>query len=110
VKRLKELAGKMPSSLKRALAETGEELPPGIQAQQQALADRWPEIETRLKAGPPPGIGAANRDDFLREWERTEAASGHTNAVSAVTRSARKAGTAWLQEIVDSASALWVAI
>jgi hypothetical protein len=110
VKRLKELADKMPSSLKRARIETGENLPPSIQAQQQALADRSPEIEARLKTGPPAQIGNAHRDVFLKEWEQTDAASGHIKAVNSLSPSARKAGTAWLQEIVDSASALWTKI
>jgi UDP-N-acetylglucosamine/UDP-N-acetylgalactosamine diphosphorylase len=107
VKRLKELADKMPLSLRRARAETGEDLPPQVQAQQQALAHRWPEMENRLKAGPPAVTGAANRDTFLKAWEQTESASGHIKALAALDASARRAGTAWLQEIVDSASALW---
>ncbi len=110
VKRLKELADRMPGSIERARAETGEDLPPAVLAQQRALADRWPEMEARLKAGPPAGIGAASRDAFMKEWERTDAAEGHCQAVSSLGPSARQAGTAWLQEIVDSASALWTKI
>jgi len=107
VKRLKELAGKMPLSLARARSETGEDLPPALQSQQQALADRWPEIEARLTAAPPAATGAAPRDAFMKEWEKSDAAAGHIRAVSALGPSARAAGAAWLQEIVDSASALW---
>ena len=75
-----------------------------------ALADKWQEIEARLKAGPPATIGNANRDAFLKEWEQTDASSGHIKAVNALSPSARKAGTAWLQEIVNSASTLWTKI
>jgi hypothetical protein len=110
IRRLREFAGKMPYSLKNARAATGENLPDQIRAQQQALIKRWPEIEERLEAGPPAGIAAANRDAFLEEWEKMEAASGHIKAVSCLGHSARKPGTAWLQEIVDSASALWINI
>jgi bifunctional UDP-N-acetylglucosamine pyrophosphorylase/glucosamine-1-phosphate N-acetyltransferase len=110
VKRLKELADKMPLSLKRARAETGEELPPKIQLQQQTLEDRWPEMEARLKAGPPAAIGAANQDVFLKEWEQVDVQSGHTKAMSTLSPLARKAGVAWLQEVVDSASELWTKI
>ena len=109
-KRLTEVAEKMPFSLKRARTETGEDLPPELQTQQQALIDRWPEMEARLKAGPPAGIDAANRDAFLKEWEQSDAASGQSKAVSALGPQTRKAGAAWLQEIVDSASALWTKI
>lgn len=110
LKRLKELADKMPISIKRAAAETGEELPTAIKTQQQALADKWQEIEVRLKTGPPAAIGNANRDAFLKEWEQIDAASGHIKAVNALSPSARNAGAAWLQEIVNSASALWIKI
>lgn len=107
IKRLKELAERMPLSLQRARSETGEDLPPVLQAQQQALSDRWPEMETRLKAGPPTSVGAAHRDAFLKDWERIEAGADHVKAVACLGPQSRKAGTAWLQEIVDWASALW---
>ncbi len=110
VKRLKELADKMPLSLKRALAETGEDLPTEIQIQQQALIDRWPEIEARLEAGPPAAVGSVDRDVLLEEWEQADSASGHIKAIGVLSPLARRAGTAWLQEIVNSASALWKSI
>ena len=109
-KRLKELADRMSHSLKFARAETGEDLPPKIQAQQQALADKWLEMEARLKEGPPAAAGAGSRNAFLKEWEQTDLSSGHCKAVSALSPEARKAGTAWLQEIVNSAEALWTKI
>ncbi len=105
--RMKELSDKMRFSLKHARSETGMDLPPGIQSQQRALAERWPEMGSRLQAGPSSDIGGANRDSFLGEWEKTDAANGHTKAVGALSPPARKAGSAWLQEIVDSASAVW---
>jgi hypothetical protein len=110
MKRLKELAEKMPLSLKRARAEIGEDLPSEIKLQQQALIDRWPELEAHLKAGPEETVGAANREVLLREWEQTDLASGHSKAVGALSSAARRAGAAWLQEIVDLVSALWATI
>jgi hypothetical protein len=107
LKRMKELADRMPLSLTSARAETGEELPPEIQAQQKALIDHWPIMETRLKTGPPSSLNAENRDAFLKEWERIRAGTGHTEAVRALSPSARKAGRAWLQAIVDSALGHW---
>jgi len=110
VRRLSQLAGKMPHSLKHARARTGDDLPPEISAQQQALINKWPEIEARLNEGPPEAIGAMERDNFLKAWEQIDAASGHINAVNALSPSVRKAGVAWLRGIVDSASALWIEI
>jgi hypothetical protein len=105
--RLQELAEKMPYSLKQARAETGEDLPPEIQTQQQALIDRWPEMEAQLKAGAIISAGAESRDLLLREWEQTNAADGHIQAVSRFSPASRKAGEAWLQEIVNSATRVW---
>jgi hypothetical protein len=110
IKRLMELAGKMEYSLKHARNETGDDLPPQIRAQQQGLIDRWPEMGAQLEGGPQAAIASANRDSFLKSWEQTDVSSGHINAVNSLSPSARKAGAAWLQEIVDSASALWTNI
>lgn len=110
VHRLSQLAGKMPHSLEHARARTGNDLPPKISAQQRALTDKWPEIEMFLKKGPPAEIGAIERDIFLKAWEQTDPVSGHINAVNALSTSARKSGIAWLQSIVDAASARWIQI
>jgi UDP-N-acetylglucosamine/UDP-N-acetylgalactosamine diphosphorylase len=110
VRRLSQLADKMPHSLKHARARTGGDLPPKISAQQRTLADKWPEIEMLLKKGPPAEIGAIERDIFLKAWGQTDTSSGHIKAVNALSASARKSGIAWLQGIVDSASALWIEI
>jgi UDP-N-acetylglucosamine/UDP-N-acetylgalactosamine diphosphorylase len=107
IQRMKELAGNMPYSIERARAETGKDLPPGIQTRQRALADRWHEMESRLKSGPAAEAGAEHRDAFLAEWEKMDAASGHIKAVAALSLPARRSGAAWLQNIVESASAFW---
>ena len=64
-------------------------------------------MEARLKAGPAPDAGAADRDAFLEEWERIDAGSGHTRTVRLLGAAARRSGTQWLQAIADSAAALW---
>jgi len=110
LKRLKELADKIPVSLKNARAETGEDLPEKIQAQQQALVERWPAIEAQLKKGPPPEAGAAARDAFLKEWEAAGVSFAHCKAIGSLSPAARQAGSAWLQEIVNSADLLWTKI
>ena len=107
VKRLKELAEKMPFSLERARAELGEDLPPPVQAQQRALADGWPEMESWLRAGPGSETGSAGRDSFLAEWEKIDKSAGHVKAVVSLSPSARRTGAAWLQELVQWALALW---
>jgi hypothetical protein len=110
IKRLKEFAAKMPFSLSDARKLTGDDLPPKVQAQQQALVKLWPQMEEKLETGFSDTVGAANREVFLKEWEKVDATAGHEKAIRAVGAAARNAGTAWLQEIVDSASALWINI
>ena len=107
IKRMSQLADKVAYSAKNARAETGEDLPPGIKARQQVLADHWPDMEARLKGGPPETNGSAHRDVFLEEWEKADVAAGHSEAVRALSHVARKAGAAWLEEIVESAAAHW---
>jgi len=110
IQRMSDLAEKIAYSVKNALAETGEDLSPGIKARQQALADHWPAMKERLKTGPPEDVGSSQRDVFLQAWDQVQVDSGHGDAVRALSPIARKAGTAWLQEIVESAAALWTKI
>lgn len=110
LKRLKELTEKTQLSLKDAPSETGKDLAPKVQLQREALANKWPEMEERLNAGPSAALGEIYRDAFLKEWEKTDVSSGYLKAISSLSPSARKAGIAWLQEIADFASALWARI
>ncbi|HYK89203.1 MAG TPA: UDP-N-acetylglucosamine pyrophosphorylase [Acidobacteriota bacterium] len=107
LERLKELSEKMPRSLEKARAALGGILPAVPYVQQQTLIDRWPELETRLAQGPPPGTGAAHRDSFLEHWEKISAATGYLKAIGSLGPEARAAGTSWLQAIVDSVASLW---
>jgi UDP-N-acetylglucosamine/UDP-N-acetylgalactosamine diphosphorylase len=107
IKRLNELAEKMPQSIQYAQEEPAERLPAAVYAQQKALIDRWPEIEALLKKGPSDSTGAEDRDSFLSEWEQLNPASGHINAIGNLSAATRKTGSAWLQTIVNSALAIW---
>ncbi len=110
IQRLKELAGKMPLSLELACSKGGAELPPGVQAQQRALIDRWPEMESHLMAGPPSDTGSAERDAFLETWNNVDVSEGHIKAIGAIPEPAQKAGVLWLQSLVDFAATLWTAV
>jgi hypothetical protein len=110
IKRLKELAEKMPFSLERAGSSPGQDLPAGVQAQQRALIDRWPKIESQLLAGPPSQNASTSRGTFLQALEEVDVSQGHVNAVKALSKSAREAGEDWLQGIVNWAASLWAAV
>jgi hypothetical protein len=106
IKRLKELAKKMPFSLECARNGKSAPLTPDMSARQQALADRWPEIEARLLKGPGDSPGVAAREAFLNVWGKIQADGGHIGAVRALPPEARETGAKWLQEIVDTALAI----
>jgi len=110
VKRLKEVADKVKDSRGQSRAGSGEDLTALIQRQHEVLVNGWPEMEARLKAGPPAEAGGGKRDAFLKEWEQADISSGHCKAVAGVSAEARTAGAAWLQAIVDSADSLWLKI
>ncbi len=100
LKRLQDLAEKMPASieqLKRGAGGTGSD---ALIAQQERFAARWPAIREELKRPVPEGIGADACKRFLAEWQNVQAES-HVEAVRALGSDARQAATEWLQAIVD---------
>jgi hypothetical protein len=110
VTRLADLSERMVRSLELARTVAALALPPALAAQQQTLIDRWPEIEPQLRADPAPETGSRERDAFLSTWERIDTATPHVTAVGLLPLEAKRAGTAWLQAVVDSISRLWQAV
>jgi len=106
VKRLRELADKMPFSLECAKNGKSAVLTPEKEARQRTLVERWPEIEARLLKGPDDSVGAVEREAFLRIYEKTPTGGGHIEAIYALPPEARKTGEKWLQAIVDAAAAI----
>ena len=106
IKRLKELAKKMPFSLECARNGKSAALTPEAGAQQQALAERWPEMEERLQKGADVSTGADEREAFLSAWEKIPAVGGHIEAVRALAPEIRETGAKWLSAIVDDASSI----
>jgi hypothetical protein len=104
IKRLEELAEKMPRSLE--IANSGKNLPEEVRLQQESLISGWPALREKLVQGPSESIGSAARGLFLSELEKIEAAS-YLEAISKLRLSTKVAGTAWLQAIVDDAAAMW---
>lgn len=106
VKRLKDLASRMPRSLELASKGKGLDLPPALEAQQRALMERWPAMESALLQCPSTDAEKRARDSFLAVWENIRETS-HTKAVAQLAAETRALGTTWLQTIVDSVSGLW---
>jgi len=107
IKRLTELAGKMPSSLAKARDEFGPDLPETPFARQRMFAEQWPEMEHKLRNGAPAGTATRQRDCFLAEWENVDATTSYPKAIALLNSAARASGSAWLQAAVDSSAALW---
>ena len=106
IKRLRELAEKMPFSLECARSGKSAPLTSEMEARQQTLVERWPEIEACLQKGPDDSIGASAREAFLDGWKKIPPDGGHIEAVRALPPEARETGAKWLQAIVDAASAI----
>ena len=102
IKRLRELAEKMPFSLEYARSGKSAPLAPEMEALQRAFAEHWPEIEAGLLKGPDDSVGADAREAFLYVWKNNSTAGGHIEAVRALRPEARETGAKWLREIVDA--------
>ncbi len=105
IRRLGELAQKMPRSLELLELE-GEQSRP-FRLQQLTLAKQWPEMERALVCGPSENIGAVEREVFLSEWNGIHLETSYLEAVASLSAGAQAAATAWLQAIVHSTAALW---
>lgn len=103
VKRLQDLADKMPSSIAMLNAGTGAD---AVVRQQEQFVSQWPAIRDALKQPLAESVGADALAGFMKEWEQTRAET-HIDAVRALSSDAKAAATAWLQAIVDRASGLF---
>jgi hypothetical protein len=104
IKRLGDLAGRMARSLELAKQVP---LPEVVLARQRELMERWPEMEGILKQGPGMKTGAREQDVVLKTWSAADRADGYLKAIGRLPGPARKAGSAWLQALVDEMSSLW---
>lgn len=100
LKRLQDLAGKMPTSIEALKATNVGEAVGALICQQERFVALWPGIRDKLKQPVPEETGAEPRDRFMTEWEKTEADT-HVDAVRALSPDAKTAATAWLQAIVN---------
>lgn len=99
IKRLKELAERMPCSLE--LARQNKQANEPWFAEQEKLHHGWPGMEAILKQAPTEKLGAAERDALLSDMGATNANS-YIEAIRALSPAAKKAGSAWLQKIVQA--------
>ncbi len=103
VKRLGELAARMPRSLELA-RQQGHGAAPWVAGQEQ-LARQWPALAAALQTPPADELGAEERGRVAGALLRN-AGGSFVDAVRALPAETRREGTAWLQKIVEHTAAL----
>ena len=106
VRRLKELAGKMPRSLEYARAHPAKAKASWCAVQQRFL-EQWPEMESKLNVAPGPDVGARERDILLNEIAMVSKGKTYLESIQTLSSDAKKAGSAWLRAIVSFVSCTW---
>ena len=106
VRRLEELAGKMPVSLELAKADC-QDLAAAPYRQQRSLIERWPMMRAALAGLDHVEGSVRDRDNLLSALGRLPPGTSYLDAVRTLSSNARAAGTAWLQSLVDVTAALW---
>ncbi|MBN2319640.1 MAG: UDP-N-acetylglucosamine pyrophosphorylase [Acidobacteria bacterium] len=106
--RIKQL-GKLVDKLSRSLeiSNAQEDFPEYLRTQHEGFIRQWPELEQKLKQGPPENTGIQERDAFLAEWETMDLDISYLDAVARIRSEGRSSGTGWLQSIVDFTASLW---
>jgi bifunctional UDP-N-acetylglucosamine pyrophosphorylase / glucosamine-1-phosphate N-acetyltransferase len=106
VKRLSELAEKMPSSIEivkhRGAGKSGK-----LCSQQRKFMERWPELASKLSQKTEQKAVSRDKDLFMAEIENVRRGATYLETIASLGPRAGVAGTAWLQSIVDSVAALW---
>jgi len=106
IKRLSELAEKMPRSIEivqhRSAGKSGKPC-----LLQRKFMDKWPELASKLTQKTQQNALSRDRDVFMTELENVRRRATYIEAITSLGSRAKAAGTAWLQSIVDSVAALW---
>ncbi|MBI3986017.1 MAG: UDP-N-acetylglucosamine pyrophosphorylase [Lentisphaerae bacterium] len=107
LRRLDELALKMPRSLELARDELGmDRLPAQPYDQQKTFAKRWPRMREQWVNLKPDELKPRQRESVLAELERRRRGT-YRDALRALSPGARTAGVQWLQAVVDNSAGLW---
>ena len=106
LKRLQDLADKMPASIAALKSGADAQQAEPLIRQQERFAAQWPAVRDALKHPLKEPVGEGPRTRFLAEWEKT-GADTHIEAVRALSPDAKAAATAWMQAIVDRSAGLF---
>ncbi|MBW1998216.1 MAG: hypothetical protein JRJ29_09670 [Deltaproteobacteria bacterium] len=103
LKRLGEVAGKMPRSMEIYRRNTEGNVPNKVIERQKLFFERWHDIETLLNQQLEQEGDAGKRREFLAVVDVASGKSGpdYISFVRALSERERRLGTSWLQDIVD---------
>ncbi|MBW2067077.1 MAG: hypothetical protein JRJ03_19390 [Deltaproteobacteria bacterium] len=103
LKRLGELAGRMPRSMEIHRSNTGGSPPNKVIERQKLFLERWPDIEVSLNQGFEEEGDAGKREEFLAIVDAALGKSGldYISFVRGLSEGESRIGTSWLQGIVD---------
>ena len=97
----KERIKRMDAVVKAIAKEDRSELDAELAATHAALVGAWPGLQERLASLE--DAECAEKEEFLKAWEGARE-EGYLDRVHGLGAAAKKAGTAWLQRIVESAA------
>ncbi|MEZ4524495.1 MAG: protein GlmU [Desulfobacterales bacterium] len=103
IKRLKELAGKMPGSAAAYLAASGESASASLLAQKKEFHENWPELAEIFQKAQMTQGNIQMRDAFLKTVEKgiREKGKDYIPVIQSLAAEEAESGTCWLQGIVD---------
>lgn len=109
IKRLQELAEKMPESIRLLEADPEVSQRERCLAQQRKWVADWPNIKESLKQAVSPEPFTDEGHRFMEAWNQQDQ-QVYIESLKALAPEIKKAGTAWLQSIVDQTAACWTSV
>jgi hypothetical protein len=107
LKRLGELAEKMPESLRLAASRTGTTPSGTVYSTQRELAERWPSLQENLQALRDNAPATAGECPLGAAAADSAADTRYVDWIKALDPEAKTAGTRWLEAIVRKTIELW---
>ena len=100
--RFEALAEKMETSLRCLESRADATACASIVRQQRALLTGWPRLKAFLTSGEEASTAPSRREAFVKRIAEAAGTSGYLAVVQSLDAATAAAGTAWLQDIVDT--------
>jgi len=107
LKHLSKLAENINHSLEAAKRKSGKKPSDGPHELQKKFAKKWPQLVAKLAYDKSEALAITLRRTFLKDV-RNHTAASYLNTIKQIPPHIRKAGTSWLQSVVESIAAMRV--